>query len=101
MPLQLNQAHLEFKQGVRDGKSKVTLDRGKTVEWLNVYSNKPGAKLELKVTDEWGNEVISRKVDTGDTKNFGERISLELSDSYYNVEVKNLEGAEEVDVFLD
>lgn len=101
MKKQLNQAHIELKDGARRGQDKVTLDRGGNVEWLNVHSNKPGAKFDLKVTDQFGNTVIEKKGNTGEGKRFGERISLPLTDSYYNVEVDNVEGADQLDVFLD
>lgn len=101
MPKQLNQAHIELKAGIKSGQDKVAFARGSKAEWLNVYSDKPNAKLVLKVKDEWGNIVIQRDVNTGESKNFGERVSLDLTDSYYNVEVEDVTGADQVDVFLD
>lgn len=101
MKRQLNQAHIQLKNGARRGQDQVTLDRGGTAEWLNVHSNKPGAKFDLKMTDQFGNTVVEKKGMTGETKRYGERISLPLTDSYYNIEVDNVEGADELDVFLD
>lgn len=77
------------------------LDRGSTAEWLNIHSDKPKAKFDVKITNQLGQTVLERKGVTGETNRYGERVSLELSDSYYNVEVSNVEGADKLDVFLD
>lgn len=101
MKKQFNQAHIELGEHARQGSDKVMLDRGKSVEWLNVHSDKPKAKFDLKVIDQMGNVVLERKNMTSETNRYGERVSLPVSDTYYTIQVDNVEGARTIDAFLD
>ena len=100
MKKQFNQAHIELGDVAKKGSDKVTLERGGTIEWLNVHTDKP-AKLDVIVRDQWGNAVVERKGMKSETTRMGERISLPITDSYYTVEVDNVEGAKVIDAFLD
>lgn len=96
---QFNQAHIEVKQ--KAGSDRVMVDRGSTVDWLNIHSDKPKAKFDITIKNQLGQVVLERKQVTGESNRYGERINLDMSDSYYDVEVSNVEGAEKLDVFLD
>jgi hypothetical protein len=101
MGKQTNHAHIEIKEGQRTGQDKVLLPRGHEVAWLNIQTNKPGAKFSVSVADPLGNEVIKKSYD-GTTNKFGERISLQLTDSNYIINVEKESGdADTFDVFLD
>lgn len=100
MPKQLNQAHITIS-ALKAGSDKLMVDRGQTVEWLNIHTDVPKSKFNLQIKDQLGNIVIEKKVDTGETNRFGERISLPMTDSYYEAVVTGVENAKVIDCFLD
>lgn len=96
-----NHAHIEIKAGQRTGEDKLLFPRGHEVGWLNIQTNKPNAKFSVSIADPLGNEVIKKSYD-GTSGKFGERISLQLTDSNYIIKVDKESGdADAFDIFLD
>lgn len=96
-----NHAHIEIKEGSRSGEDKVVMGRAAEVAWLNIQTNKPGAKFSVSVADPKGNEVLKKSYD-GTSDRFGERVALQLVDSYYTIKVEKENGqADAFDVFLE
>lgn len=95
-----NHAHIEIKEG--SGQDQIVFPRGHEIGWLNVQANKPGNhKFSVSIADPLGNEVYKKSFE-GTSNKFGERISLQLTDSNYIIKVAKEGGdADAFDVFLD
>ncbi len=95
-----NHAHIEIAEGQRSGQDKVMLPRGGKVDWLNIQTNKPGAKFSVSVVDPVGNEILKKSYE-GTSNRFGERVSLPTTDTDYIVKVDSESGAKGFDIFLE
>lgn len=94
------QAHIKIGAD-KAGQDNVTLDASKKVAWLNVFSNKPGAKFDIAIVDSRGAVQYEKKGLTSQTDRYGARLDLPFTDNTYTIKVNNVEGADEINAFLE
>ena len=72
------------------------------IGWLHTLADQRGAKFDIVIKDNRGNEIL-RKANCGnDTEKFGELINLPtMVGQDLEVEVENLKGATKLQVFLN
>lgn len=83
-------------------KSVMTKAVGNKIGWLHTLSDKEGASFDIQVKDGLGRIKFERKNCKTDTKEFGELINTEtLLGEDLEVEITNVQGVEEIQVFLN
>lgn len=83
------------------GSQKISLTNSK-IGWLSSLSDKPGAKFDIVIKDGHGGIRFERKGFGTETEKAGELINLPIRPGEeLEVEIKNLQGAEKVDIFLN
>lgn len=72
------------------------------VGWLHSFSDKKGAKFDIQIRDAFGGLVFERKNFGTDTDRAGELVNLAVRPGEeLDIEVKNIRGADKVDIFLN
>lgn len=97
---QNNQAHLEFSGDKDYGEQEILLD-SKEIGMLHTQSDNPDAEFDITIEDSAGNEQLSRKGCKNPTGRWGERVDLQLTDSYYKIKLANVKNAKSIDIFAE
>ncbi len=100
IPLNSTEARpLKFTEGALSQKMRASTAK---IGWLHSEADQAGAKFDIVIKDGHGHIKFQRKDCGNDTPKFGELVNLPtLLGEDLNIEVSNIRGAKEVNVFLN
>ena len=92
---------LKFNPSIGETKQNAIVP-GNKIGWLHSMADAPGATFDIVIRDTLGREKFRRNNCATDTKEFGELVNLPtLIGEPVEVEIDNLKGATEIQVFLN
>jgi hypothetical protein len=92
---------LSFKKTIGQLSQK-TIAHGEKIAWIHSHSKDPGASFDLIIRDGGGMIKFQRKDCSTETTEFGELVNLETRPGeVMTVEIENLKGVDDVDIFLN
>lgn len=72
------------------------------IAWLHTIAERSGATFDIAIADKLGRKLFEKRSFGGDTERAGELVNLPFRmGEEVNVSVKNLSGAEYVDILLN
>lgn len=91
--------HLSFRKDGDSQKIRATTSR---IGWIHTLSNKPGAKFDITIKDGLGRVKMQKKNCGTETEKYGELVNFPtMLGEELEIELSNLQNAEEVKVFLN
>lgn len=86
---------------LEENKHRIRAESSK-IGWLETVSASPGAKFDLVIRDVHGRVKLEKKDCGNETVRYGELLNLPtMLGEELEVEIRNLRGAEHVDVLLN
>jgi len=92
-------AALSFKKG--DSASQKFVPVSPKIGWIHTETSEPGAKYDIVVKDVRGFPIVEKRGCTSETNRFGELVNKDvIAGQEIDVTIENIEGAEEVNLFI-